>query len=68
MESIAEIVPINLSRTPSVIYNVFVGAYCSPEEIPNINPQSVDHEQTLLIFKLSLRSESNIQRDCIYAF
>jgi hypothetical protein len=61
MESIIETVPINLSRTPSVIENVFIGAYCSPKEIPNIDPQSVDHELTLLIFKLALRSEKNIR-------
>jgi hypothetical protein len=61
MESITETIPINLSRTPGVVDNVFVGAYCSPEEIPNIDPQSVDHEITLLIFKLALRSERNIQ-------
>lgn len=60
MESITETVPINLSRTPGVIDNVFVEAYCSPEEIPNIDPQSVNHELTLLFFKLTLRSESNI--------
>jgi hypothetical protein len=61
MESIVETVPINLSRTPSVIDNVFFGAYCSPEEIPDIDPQSVDHELTLFFFKLALRSESNIR-------
>jgi hypothetical protein len=61
MESIAEMVPINLSRTLGVIDNVFVRAYCSLEEIPNIDPQSVDHELTLLIFKLALRYESNIR-------
>jgi hypothetical protein len=61
MESIIETVPINLSRTLGVIDNVFVGAYCSPEEIPDIDPQSVDHELTLLFFKLALRSERNIQ-------
>jgi hypothetical protein len=56
MESITEMVPINLSRTPGVVDNIFVEAYCSPEEIPNIDPQSVDHKLTLLIFKLTLRS------------
>jgi hypothetical protein len=61
METIAETIPINISRTLGVVDNVFVGAYCSPEEIPNIDPQSVNHELTLLFFKLTLRSESNIQ-------
>jgi hypothetical protein len=68
MESIVKTVPINLSRILSVVDNVFVGAYYSLEEIPNIDPQSVDHELTLLFFKLTLRSERNIQRDYIYAF
>ena len=68
METIAETIPINISRTPGVIDNVFVGAYNSPEEMPGIDPQSVDHELTLLFFKLSLRSERNIRGDCIYAF
>jgi hypothetical protein len=67
-ESIAETVPINLSRTPGVIDNVFVEVYCSPEEIPDIDPQSVDHELTLLFFKLALISKTNIRRHCIYAF
>jgi hypothetical protein len=61
MASIAETVPINLFRTPGVVDNVFVGAYCFPKEIPSIDPQSVDHELTLLFFKLALRSERNIQ-------
>jgi hypothetical protein len=68
METTAETIPINLSRTPGIIDNVFVGAYCSPEEMPGIDPQRVDHEITLLFFKLALRSESNIRRDYIYAF
>jgi hypothetical protein len=68
METIIESIPINLSRTPSVIDNVFVGEYCSLEEIPNINPQRVDHELTLFFFKLALRSKSNIQQDYIYDF
>jgi hypothetical protein len=68
METIAETIPINISRTPGVIDNVFVGAYSSPEEMPGIDPQRVYHELTLLFFKLALRSESNIRRDCIYAF
>ena len=33
MATIAETIPINISRTPSVVENVFVGADCSPEEI-----------------------------------
>ena len=60
MASIAEMVPINLSRTPIIIDNVFVRAYCSPEEMTGIDPQSVDHELTLFFSKLALRSESNI--------
>jgi hypothetical protein len=68
MATIAETIPINISRTPGVIDNVFVGAYSSPEAMPGIDPQRVYHELTLLFFKLSLRSESNIRRDCIYAF
>jgi hypothetical protein len=68
METIAEMTPINISRTPGVIDNVFVGAYSSPEEMPGIDPQRVYHELTLLFFKLALKSESNIRRDCIYAF
>jgi hypothetical protein len=89
MATIAETIPINISRNPGIMENVFVGADCSPEEIqiytdlfkefrdvfawsyeaiPDIDPQSVDHELTLLFFKLALRSKSNIRRDCIYAF
>jgi hypothetical protein len=68
METIAETISINPSRNPSVVDNFFIGAYCSPEEIPGIDPQSVDHELTLLFFKLTLRFESNIRRDCIYVF
>jgi hypothetical protein len=33
MATIAETIPINISRTPDVVENVFVGADCSPEEI-----------------------------------
>jgi hypothetical protein len=33
METIAKTIPINISRTPGIIENVFVGADCSPEEI-----------------------------------
>jgi hypothetical protein len=33
METIAETIPINISRTPSVVENVFVRADCSLEEI-----------------------------------
>jgi hypothetical protein len=33
METIIETIPINISRTPNVVENVFVGADCSPEEI-----------------------------------
>jgi hypothetical protein len=89
MATIAETIPINLSRNPGIVENVFVRAYCSPEEVqiytdlfkefrdvfawsyeemPGIDPQSVVHELNLLFFKLALRSESNIRRDCIYSF
>ena len=30
---ISKTVPINISRNPNVIENVFIGAECSPEEI-----------------------------------
>ena len=33
METIAKMIPINISRTPSIMDNFFVGADCSPEEI-----------------------------------
>ena len=33
METIAETIPINISRTPGIVENVFVRADCSPEEI-----------------------------------
>jgi hypothetical protein len=33
MERIATMIPIDISRTPGFMENVFVGAYCSPEEI-----------------------------------
>jgi hypothetical protein len=33
MVTIAETIPINISRTPDVMENVFVGADCSPKEI-----------------------------------
>jgi hypothetical protein len=33
METIAETIPIDISRTPGVVENVFVGADCSPEGI-----------------------------------
>jgi hypothetical protein len=61
MATIAETIPINISRNPGVIDNVFVGAYSSPEEMPSIDPQRVYHKLTLLFFKLALRSESNIR-------
>jgi hypothetical protein len=68
METIVETIPINISRTPGIIDNVFVGAYSSSEEMLGIDPQRFHHELTLLFFKLALRSESNIQRACIYDF
>ena len=33
METIAEILPMNISRNPGIVENVFVGVDCSPEEI-----------------------------------
>jgi hypothetical protein len=33
METIAETIPINISRNPGIVENVFVGVDCSPEEI-----------------------------------
>jgi hypothetical protein len=33
MESIATMIPIDISRTPGIVENVFVGADFSPEEI-----------------------------------
>jgi hypothetical protein len=33
MATIAETIPINISRTPGVVENVFVGTDCSPEDI-----------------------------------
>jgi hypothetical protein len=68
MATVVEAIPINISRTPGVIDNAFVGAYSSREKMPGIDPQRVYHELTLLFFKLALRSERNIRRDCIYAF
>jgi hypothetical protein len=89
METIAETIPINISRNPGIVENVFVGVDFSPgeiqfytdvfkefrdafswsyKEIPDIDPQSVDHEIPLLFFKLALRSKRNIRRDSIYAF
>jgi hypothetical protein len=33
MESIVETIPIDISRTPGVVKNVFVSADCSPKDI-----------------------------------
>jgi hypothetical protein len=33
METIAKMIPIDISRTPGIMENVFIGADCSPEEI-----------------------------------
>jgi hypothetical protein len=33
MVSIAEMIPIDISKTPGIIENIFIGADCSPEEI-----------------------------------
>jgi hypothetical protein len=52
METIAEMIPINISGTPSIIDNVFVRAYSSPEEI-QASTQRVYHELTLMFFKLT---------------
>jgi hypothetical protein len=60
MATIAEMIPINISRTPGIIDNVFIRAYNSPEEMRGIDPQRVYHEITLLLFKLTLRSERHI--------
>jgi hypothetical protein len=68
MATIAETIPIDISRTLGVVENVFVRADCSPKTMPGINPGSVEHEQYLLSFKLPLKSERNIRRDCIYVF
>jgi hypothetical protein len=61
MATIAETIPINISRTPGVIDNVFIRAYNSREKMSGIDPPRVYHELTLLFFKLTLRSERNIQ-------
>jgi hypothetical protein len=61
MATIAGTIPIDISSIPGVMDNVFVEEDYSPEEMPSIDPQSVDHEKNLLSFKLTLRSESNIR-------
>jgi hypothetical protein len=33
METIIETIPINISRNPGIVENIFVGADCSPKEI-----------------------------------
>jgi hypothetical protein len=33
IESIAETIPINISKTPSIMENIFIGEDCSPKEI-----------------------------------
>jgi hypothetical protein len=33
METIVETIPFNISMTPGIVENVFIGADCSPEEI-----------------------------------
>jgi hypothetical protein len=33
METIAEMIPIDISRTPGVMENIFIEADCSPKEI-----------------------------------
>ena len=61
METIAKMIPIDISRTPSVVENVFVRADYSLEEMLGIDPRSVKHEKYFLSFKLPLKSESNIR-------
>jgi len=68
METITEMIPIDISRTPGIVENVFVRVDCSLETMPGIDPQSVEHEKYLLSFKLPLKSKSNIRQDCIYVF
>jgi hypothetical protein len=33
METIAKTIPIDISRTPRIMENIFIGADCSPKEI-----------------------------------
>ena len=33
MATIAEMIPIDISRTPGIMDNIFVGADCSPDDI-----------------------------------
>ena len=33
MENISTTIPINISVNPDVVYNIYIGATCSPEEI-----------------------------------
>jgi hypothetical protein len=33
MESISTMIPIDISKTPGIVENVFIGVDCSPEEI-----------------------------------
>jgi hypothetical protein len=61
METIAETIPIHISRTHGIIDNFFFGAYSSLEKMLGIDPQRVYHELNLLFFKLALRSERNIR-------
>jgi hypothetical protein len=51
MVTSAATIPINISRTPGIIDNVFVRAYSSRKEMPGIDPQRVYHELTLLSFQ-----------------
>jgi hypothetical protein len=56
MATIAETIPIDISKTPGVVDNIFVGADCTPEEIqiyiyftleeemPGIDTRIVEHE------------------------
>jgi hypothetical protein len=38
METISKMIPIDISRTPGIMENVFVRAVCSPEEMSGIDP------------------------------
>jgi hypothetical protein len=68
METIFEMIPINISRTPGKIDNVFIKSYSSPEEMSGINPQTVYQELNFLFFKLTMRSESNIRETTFMLF
>jgi hypothetical protein len=67
------LIGVDFSPEEIQVYTDLFKEFCdvfswSYEEIPDIDPQSVDHGLPLLFFKLTLRSKINIRRDCIYAF